>query len=147
MPSRMRLSDIGEKSDTTPAAMKHSPMTGTILTENAPPATTAVPYRRSQTPGITSTSPALYKTSVNRAPTIIGGEKLRTNFRPGPERRGIFAERALRTIAHIMMVGDRSAEASQMLSAPVAVFWSDATIATTIASTPIATIPQPDTAV
>src|SRR5688572_11115952 len=46
-----------------------------------------------------------------------------------------------------MISGERNADASQTLSAPVAVGESDATIATSTASTPIATIPHPQTAV
>ena len=78
---------------------------------------------------------------------MIGGEKLSTNFLPGPDSSGIFAARAFRTIAHIIMSGDRNADASQMFSAPVAVSRVAAATETISASTPIATIPHPDTAV
>ena len=99
----------GANSAMTPAAMKHRPITGTIFTENAPPATTAVPYRSSQTPGIASTRPARYSTSVSSAPTTIGGEKLSTNFRAGPRQAAASSRaRALRTIAHSMMIGEQN---------------------------------------
>jgi len=59
----------------------------------------------------------------------------------------MFAARAFLTIAQIMSSGEKIASASQMLIAAVAVLCCDATKATIIDRTPIATIPHPETAV
>src|ERR1700682_6098571 len=130
-----------------PASMKQIPITGTIFTENAPPATTAVPYSRSHMPGITPTSPARKSTMVRRAPTRIGGEKLRTNFRPGPESRGMRALRAFRTIPHNITAGARTAAAIQTYSDWRTDDCADAVVAAPVAMMPTATIAHPDTAV
>src|SRR3970040_1642720 len=104
----------GEKSAIAPASMKPRPMTGTIFTENAPPVTMPVPYSNSHVPGSTLASPRRYRTSVSRAPTSRGGEKLNANFRPGPDRSGIFAARDFRTIAHPAIPKARSASPSHV---------------------------------
>lgn len=54
--------------------------------ENAPPVTTAVPYNKSHIPAIAPVNPACTSTSVKSAPTNMGGAKLYTNRRPGPEK-------------------------------------------------------------
>src|SRR2546427_10992012 len=78
----------GEKSATAPAAMKHKPITGTILTENAPPVATPAPYSSSHTPGRMLTSPARYRTTVSKAPAKSGGQRPSVNLRPDPEKSG-----------------------------------------------------------
>jgi hypothetical protein len=52
-------------------------------------------------------SPARKSTTVCSAPTTIGGEKLRANFRPGLEKSAICATPALRAIAPTAIVKER----------------------------------------
>src|SRR5580704_13563878 len=80
----------GQNSATAPSDMKHSPMTGTTRTENAPPVTTPVPYSSSHAPGMAAGKPARYKTAVSSPPTSKGGAKLKTNRRAGAENNGPF---------------------------------------------------------
>lgn len=76
-----------------------------------------------------------------------GWRETEDELAPRARQRGIFARRDFRTIAHTMMSGDNSAEASQTLIVPPAVGDIEATTETTTASTPIPTIPHPETAV
>src|SRR2546426_4839174 len=85
----------GPNSAAAPASMKHSPITGTIRTEKAPPVTKPVPYRSSHTPGSAYDWPARYSAIVSRPPTAMGGMKPNQNRRPGPERIGSFTAYAL----------------------------------------------------
>src|SRR6266568_4330698 len=89
----------GPNSAAAPAAMKHTPITGTTRTENAPPVTNPVPYSSSQVPGSACHNPARYSATVRSPPTTIGGRKLSPKRRPGPERIGSFTAYAFRTIA------------------------------------------------
>lgn len=75
----------GHNSVIAPAAMKTAPIRGTTRTLEAPPATTALPYVSSQTPG-SGRGPALASTTgVSSAPATSGAERLRANRRAGPE--------------------------------------------------------------
>src|ERR1043165_6277665 len=89
-----RFAQAGEtKSAAAPSTMKQTPVTGTTGTENIPPVTTPVPYSKSQTPGMTEVIPFRKKIAVSKAPTINGGDKLNTTFRPAPENNGVAALR------------------------------------------------------
>src|SRR3989475_3117651 len=137
----------GEKSATAPAAMKHKPITGTILTENAPPVATPAPYSSSHTPGRILTSPARYRTAVSKAPATSGGQRPRVNLRPDPENSGILPARAFRLSVQAPIVLATAASISQVTSHAPGVACCEATIAAPSAVIPIAAPPQPGTAV
>src|SRR5712664_3908729 len=111
----------GVNNPAAPSSMKQTPMTGTTLTENIPPVTTPVPYNSNHMPGIELTNPARNKTTVNSAPTIIGGERLKTTLRPGPDNKGTPNERAFRSISQPAMRIEIIASANQTDSQPRAV--------------------------
>src|SRR2546430_7655048 len=90
----------GPSSAAAPTIMKHSPITGTTRTENAPPVTNPGPYSRSHVPGSACHTLARYSTTVNRPPTAIGARKLSQKRRPGPERIGSSTAYALRSEEH-----------------------------------------------
>src|SRR5689334_12383175 len=106
----------GAKSAAPPTNIKHNPITGTTRTENAPPVTMAVPYSSSQTPGSAAIMPALKKAKVKSPPTTIGGAKLRTNLRPGPEKSAELARCALVAAAGAAMVTATKASINQTRS-------------------------------
>src|SRR5262249_25823333 len=84
---------------------------------------------------------------VRSSPAIMGGEKLRANFRPGFESRGLAARRDLRITAQVAMQNEISAPPIQVASQRSTAGWRDANHAVTIAVIPTATPPQPGTAV
>src|SRR5205814_1828310 len=137
----------GPKSALPPSDIKHRPITGTTRTENAPPVTMAVPYNRSQTPGSAATMPAWKSANDKRPPTTIGGAKLRRNLRPGPEKSAELARCALVAAAGAAMATATKASINQTASQARGVVCREAANAATSAVTPIATPPQPGTAV
>src|SRR6266566_10040001 len=84
---------------------------------------------------------------VSRRPAIMGGEKLRANFRPGLENNGIAAWRALRPTAQAAIQNEIKASPIQVASHWSWVDWREASTAVIIAVIPMATPPQPGTAV
>src|SRR5687767_5336571 len=144
---RTLLHANGVNTAIAPATTKQSPITGTMRTENAPPVMTPVPYSISHIPGRTVIRFAWYMAAVSTAPTTIGGTKLVANLRPGPERSGMRAARALRPIAHPEMTTESSASPSQMASHSVKEARLAANAAAPMADAPTATMPHPDTAV
>src|SRR5438445_4686972 len=108
----------GQKSAAAPSAIKQSPITGTMLTENMPPVTTPVPYNSSQTPGITSFKPARNSTAVSNAPANSGGDKLKTTLRPGPESSGMLTRRAFRSMDQRAIKSETDAAANHTASHP-----------------------------
>src|SRR5213594_681723 len=137
----------GPNSAAAPATMKHSPITGTIRTENAPPVTNPVPYNSSQVPGSACHSPARYSATVSRPPTTIGGRNLNPKRRPGPERIGSFTAYAFRTMAEPPIVSATSASPSHARSHSSGVRCRAARKAAASAVAPTATWPHPGTAV
>src|SRR5713101_9544669 len=137
----------GANSAAPPSNIKHKPITGTTRTENAPPVTMAVPYNKSQTPGRAATAPARKRAKVKRPPTTIGGAKLRTNLRPGPEKSAELARWAFVAAAGAAMATATNASTSQTLSQALGVAWREATNDAISAVMPMATPPQPGTAV
>src|SRR4029079_6265366 len=77
------------------------------------------------------------------APAKIGGDKLKTTFRPGPESRGIFAARALRSIDQPAISDAINASASKPASHPLNVFCCAEIKDEAKAVMPMATCPQP----
>src|SRR5258706_1498315 len=84
---------------------------------------------------------------VRSRPAIIGGEKLSANLRPDLDRIGLAARRDFRITAHPAMQNEISASPIQMASQRSWVAWRPASKAVIIAVIPIATPPQPGTAV
>jgi hypothetical protein len=121
-------------------------MIGTALTENAPPVTTAVPYKRSQIPGSEAVAPKCQALSVSNPPTIIGGAKLSTNFRPGPVNNDEFALRAFVAAAGAAMQTATNASINQTASHLLGAR-RYARYAAPNAEMPIAKPPHPGTAV
>src|SRR6266705_643493 len=137
----------GTKSATTPTSMKHSPITGTIRTENVPAVATPAPYDMSQVVGSSRVTPARYSATVRRPPTTMGGRKLRPKRRAGPERIGSFAAWALRASAQPPITSATTASASQVASHSSTFGWRAASNAAASAVAPTATCPHPGTAV
>src|SRR5207245_10452488 len=119
----------GEKSATAPAAMKHKPITGTILTENAPPVATPAPYSSSHTPGRMLTSPARYRTTVSKAPAKSGGQRPSVNLRPDPEKSGTLPASAFRPSVQAPIAVATAASISQVTNHAPGVVLRQATIA------------------
>src|SRR5256886_2628241 len=128
----------GPSSAAAPTIMKHSPITGTTRTENAPPVTNPVPYSRSHVPGSACHTLARYSTTVNRPPTAIGARKLSQKRRPGPERIGSSTAYALRTIVQPPMASATIAAPNQVASQSSGVRWRAATSAAANAGGPTA---------
>src|SRR4029079_15689250 len=78
------------------------------------------------------------------APAKIGGDKLKATFRPGPESKGIFAARALRSIDQPAMSDAINASATQTASHPLNVFCCAEMKEEAKAVIPMATCPQPE---
>src|SRR5579863_8853226 len=137
----------GENIATAPSIKKQTPITGTIGTENAPPVTTPVPYSISHTPGIAVAAPALHSTMVSAAPTISGGAKLNRNLRAGADHIGSPAFDAFRHMARIPMAIASAPSSIQVTTHRPVDFCCAATRLAASAVTPMATPPQPGTAV
>src|SRR5260370_33235689 len=84
---------------------------------------------------------------VRRPPTKIGGAKLNTNFLPGPVNSDEFARRALVAAAGAAIATATNTSASQTASQARGVAWRAASHAAATAVMPMATPPQPGTAV
>src|SRR5215510_4100010 len=80
---------------------------------------------------------------VNSAPATIGGDKLKTTFRPGPENNGTPELSALRSIDQPAIKTDTSASAAQTRN-QILKGCFQAISAATNADPPIATSPQPE---
>src|SRR5579872_847270 len=137
----------GQNSATAPSTIKQRPINGTTRMENAPPVTTPVPYSSNHTPAIAPIAPARTNISVNNPPAKSGGTKLYTNLRPGPERIEPPASRALENVVQIAIATATAASPIQVRSQPIEVSWREAITAAPIAVMPMATPPQPGTAV
>src|ERR1700685_4103051 len=85
--------------------------------------------------------------TVSSAPVNIGGAKLSANLRPGPARRGTLACRAFEVTLHPAIANATEASESHVNSHADAVCCRDATTAAPAAVMPMATPPQPGTAV
>src|SRR5206468_7094262 len=77
----------------------------------------------------------------------MGGEQLRANVRPSFESKGIAARRALRLTAQAAMQKEIMASTIQVASQRSSVDWRAASMAVITAVIPMATPPQPGTAV
>src|SRR5260370_39115161 len=77
----------------------------------------------------------------------MGGEKLSANFRPGLESSATPARRAFRFTAQAAIQKESRASPIQMASQRSWVDWLEASSAVAIAVIPMATPPQPGTAV
>src|SRR5712691_11381336 len=84
---------------------------------------------------------------VRSRPAIMGGEKLSANFRPGLESIGLAARRDFRITAQAAMQKEIRASPVQMASHRSSAAWRPASKAVIIAVIPMATPPQPGTAV
>src|SRR2546423_585282 len=84
---------------------------------------------------------------VSSNPAIIGGEKLSANFRPGIVSSGLAARVAFLYTAQAAMQKESTASPIHVASQGVAAWRPDAMTAASTAVTPIATPPQPGTAV
>src|SRR5256885_15175639 len=80
----------GPNSATSPVSMKHSPMTGTTRTENAPAVATPAPYSMSHVAGSVWLTPARYSATGRKPPAATGGGELNTKHPAGPDRTGAF---------------------------------------------------------
>src|SRR5581483_729444 len=101
----------------------------------------------SHTPGIAAMAPARHKTIVSAAPTTKGGTKLNTNFLAGADQTGSPAFDALRHIARIPIAMARTPSISHVVSQAPGDVCLKATKLAPTAVTPMATPPQPGTAV
>ena len=106
----------GANNPAAPRTIKQIPITGTTLTENMPPVTTPVPYNSNHIPGIAFVIPARKRTTVSKAPTTIGGERLKATLRPGPVSSGVAVARAFRSIDQPEMSSAISASANHVSS-------------------------------
>src|SRR5580658_3536159 len=138
---------VGAKVAKAPMPRKHVPITGSTGTENAPPVITPVPYSISPTPGIAAVNPACHNTMVTAPPAIKGGTKLKTNFRAGEDHKGKPAALALRHIARMPNAIASEPSTSQVSSHARGVLCREASRADAKAVRPMATPPQPGTAV
>src|SRR5262245_19842055 len=94
--------------------MKQIPISGTTLTENAPPVATAVPYISSQHPGSLATRPIIAKTGVRIVPAIRGGRNASAKRRAGVAfERGAPDRFDLIAIATSAIVAATAASANQ----------------------------------
>src|ERR1700759_1072546 len=84
---------------------------------------------------------------MSRAPTKSGGAKLYAKRRPGPEKIAVPALRALEKVVQTAMQIAIAASAIQVVSQASGVGWRDAIAAAPSAVMPMATPPQPGTAV
>lgn len=130
-----------------PTARNVAPITGTLRTENAPPAITADPYMASHVPGNASYNPALANTRVKAAPVTIGGVKPSTNFRPGPRSSDSRAARSFQAIDMAAIAIATPASMNQIVTHTRTSVSAAANHAAASAVSPIATPPQPGTAV
>ncbi len=78
---------------------------------------------------------------------MIGGVKLRRNLRPGPEKSLALARCALVAAEEAAMATATNASTSQTVSQARGDVWRDAAQAAPMAVNPMATPPQPGTAV
>ncbi len=138
---------IGAKMATAPIVMKQIPMTGTTLTENAPPVTTPVPYKSNHIPGNISSASSLASASDINAPASSGGARLSVNFLPGPDMSFKSAARAFRFIITAPIVSASGNSPAQTIIHSCSSSIRDASNPATTALTPIITPPQPGTAV
>src|SRR5262249_7584525 len=86
-------------------------------------------------------------TTVSAAPTASGGTKLKMNLRTGGDQTGRPAVTAFRHIARMPMAIATAPSVSHVASHATVDDCCTATMLATIAVTPIATPPQPGTAV
>src|SRR2546423_15467923 len=87
------------------------------------------------------------KTTVSKAPTIKGGDKLKATFRPAAEQSGVAVLRALRSRDQPAMSSAMTASTSQVNNQRLTSGSRAARYADRNAGAPIATCPHPGTAV
>src|SRR5438477_10902650 len=83
-----QLPHAGSSRLAAPATMKQTPITGTVETENVPPAITPTPYNSIQTAGSVAPNPPRSNGIVRRIAAATEGTKLSATFRPGPLVQG-----------------------------------------------------------
>src|SRR5579885_229667 len=101
----------------------------------------------SHRPGIGPKSPARQSVTVRAAPAISGGKKLYRNLRTGADHSGNPAARAFRSIERKPITMATAPSASQLSSQRAFEAASEAIPDAARAVAPIATPPQPGTAV
>src|ERR1700691_3380380 len=74
----------GKNRVAAPSAIKQTPISGTMETENAPLVITPQPYNKSHMPGSAYPRPARSIGSVSSTAAATGGAKLSATFRAGP---------------------------------------------------------------
>src|SRR5580765_680744 len=128
--------------------MKQMPISGTTLTENAPPVATAVPYNSSQHPGSLAIRPVVMNTGVRTMPATTGGRNASAKRSAGaafdsgvPDRFDLIAMAASAIVAATM------ASASQIRTQRNVSSGGPAIGAVTSALRPMKMPPQPGTAV
>src|SRR5687767_10553131 len=137
----------GAKRVPAPATIKAAPITGTIRTENAPAATTPVPYSSIQMPGSSAYIPRCMNAKVTTMPTTNTGVKLNNSLRAEPVRSGRLADLALSYMNQTEIRSARNASTAQTTTHSTDGPRVAETRAATIAVVPMTTCPQPETAV
>src|SRR6266545_5893926 len=134
----------GAANATAPSAMKHNPISGTTLTENAPPVATAVPYNSSQQPGSRATRPMITKTGVRMMPATSGGRNANAKRNAGAAfDSGVPDRFDLMAIATSAMVAATAASANQTSTQRMVSSGGPAIGAAIRALRPVSTPPQP----
>src|SRR4051812_44352691 len=139
--------EAGVNSASAPTMMKDAPITGTIRTEKAPAATTAVPYRSIHTPGRRLAIPRFTNAKVMTMPTRNAGVKLKSSLRAELVSSGRLASFALLYMNHTEISSARMASAAHTSTHSTGIASWDASTAARIAVIPMTTCPHPETAV
>ena len=137
----------GPNTANPPRSIKHTPITGTIRTENAPPVIIPAPYSRSHVAGNAGCKPARNNKNVRNAPATRGGASPRATLRAGPENSGRPRRFAFHVQVSSAIAMARSPSPSHTRSHANELSCRAASVAAASAVTPIRTCPHPDTAV
>ncbi len=137
----------GPNTANPPRSIKHTPITGTIRTENAPPVIIPAPYSRSHVAGNAGCKPARNNKNVRNAPATRGGASPRATLRAGPENSGRPRRFAFHVQVSSAIAMARSPSPSHTRSHANELSCRPASVAAASAVTPIRTCPHPDTAV
>src|SRR3954469_9019401 len=128
--------------------MKQIPISGTTRTEKAPPVAAAGPESSSQQPGNRAMSPEVANTGVSTMPATSGGTNPSAKRSAGgADESGAPMRRALIVIVASAIAAAIAASANQVSTQRGEPSGGPEMIAATSAVTPIATPPQPGTAV
>ena len=130
-----------------PVTIKHSPITGTIDTEYAPPVMIPAPYSSSHVGASADCIPARTNTNVSSAPASNGGNNPSATFCPGPENSGSPRRLAFACIEMMAISAARKASNSQTFNHAAALDCLAAMVAAARAVAPRITCPHPGTAV